>query len=143
MKKAVFFTGGKKMKKKYKLVMIVVLILIVIGIIAIFTFNQEKSSLKIEIIKYNNTGLGITNKIKVTSKKDKKKIQESIEEIKLVPEREMVDLSIMRQIEINYNDTVTIGIQEGQEYYCWYEDKNKSGLAYLPTKLYERVMEIE
>ena len=46
------------MKKKYKLVMIVVLILIVIGIIAIFTFNQEKSSLKIEIIKYNNTGLG-------------------------------------------------------------------------------------
>lgn len=131
------------MKKKYKLVMIVVLILIVIGIIAIFTFNQEKSSLKIEIIKYNNTGLGITNKIKVTSKKDQKKIQESIEEIKLVPEREMVDLSIMRQIEINYNDIVIIGIQEGQEYYCWYEDTNKSGLAYLPTELYEIVMEIE
>ena len=42
---------------------------------------------------------------------------------------------------IHIYDTVTIGIQEGQEYYCWYEDKNKSGLAYLPTELYEIVME--
>ena len=68
----------------------------------------DNEKLKIEIIKYNNTGLGITNKIKVTSKKDQKKIQESIEEIKLVPEREMVDLSIMRQIEINYNLIILI-----------------------------------
>lgn len=143
MKKTVFFIGGKKMKKKYKLAMIVVLILIVIGIIAIFKFNQEKASLKIEIIKYDTVGMKIESKTKVTSIEEQKIIQENIEEIQLVPEQEMVDLLLMRQIEINYNDIVTIGIQEGQENYCWYEDENQSGLAYLPKDLYEIVTKIE
>ena len=129
------------MKTANKVIIITSIIIGLLAIIFSLTKNKIENPEKVKIIKYEN-GFTIEKEIEITSQPELKKIQNEIEKVNLVTEKESVQLDIIRNIEIQYNDSIIIGIQEGEKVYCWYQNKEKniSRLAYLPDELYDFII---
>lgn len=129
------------MKTANKVIIITSIIIGLLAIIFSLTKNKIENPEKVKIIKYEN-GFTIEKEIEITSQPELKKIQNEIEKVNLVTEKESVQLDIIRNIEIQYNDSIIIGIQEEEKVYCWYQDKEKniSRLAYLSDELYDFVI---
>lgn len=141
MRQTADFIERKSMKKIEKVIIIISIIIGLLAIIFSFTKNKIENPEKVKIIKYEN-GFTIEKEIEISTQSELKKIQKEIEKVNLVTEKESVQLDIIRNIEIQYNDSIIIGIQEGEKVYCWYQNKEKniSRLAYLPDELYDFII---
>lgn len=130
------------MKKKLILCFIIILILFsALGgyLIIDNIFNDYPEEVTID--KYDDGGFEIVGTFTIDSKNEIKKITRFVNKLKPLEDEEMVNLAIIRQIEIHYSDSITVGIQLGEKDYCFYtnENENISSLSHMPTGLYEWV----
>lgn len=123
----------------------VVLILIIIVIVLIFCiFLIKNNNSKNIIITQYEAGTDTELKrivINSNSENDINKLNGYIEELAPLTNSEMVDLALLKEIEIKYTNSISIGIQLGEKNYCYYinKEKNISSLSKLPKGLYEWV----
>lgn len=90
------------------------------------------------------TGTDIQIKtIKIDDVNDIKELSSFITELEPLSDREMVKLALLQEVNIKYNDSISIGIQLNEKGYCYYinKDENISSLAKMPQGLYEWVEE--
>ena len=132
---------------KFKNVFIIVgIILILLGIgFMIHTLmnkdegNTDISSLPKEVI-VKQYEAGTDNLIKEVKINDVEKIKELsnyVSKLKPLEEHEMVNLALLQEIDIIYNDSISIGFQLDNEWYCYYKntDENISSLSHMPKGL--------
>lgn len=123
----------------------VVLILIIIVIVLIFCiFLIKNNNSKNVIITQYEAGTDTELKrivINSNSENDINKLNGYIEELAPLTNSEMVDLTLLNEIEIKYTNSISIRIQLGEKDYCYYinKEKNISSLSKLPNGLYEWV----
>ena len=91
--------------------------------------------------------VGNVSKIKTvtaTSRSDLEKLHSYIKKLKPLEGNEKVKLALLREIEIQYNDYITVGIQLEEQDYCYYSNsKTKvSGICKMSKGLYNLVTEI-
>jgi hypothetical protein len=133
-------------KKKVFIILIVILILIISGVIlknSSSTNKMNSSNNNISIIKYKAGTSFKLKKININNDEDIKELSKYVEELKPLSATEMVDLAIMKEIDIQYNDYITISIQLDEESYCYYTntEENISSLSKMPQGLYKWVKE--
>ena len=136
------------MKKIIFLIVIVILVLILgVGILLKNNSSKNKtnslnqSSNNISIIQYKaGTPFELKN-INIENDNDIKELSKYVEKLKPLTSSEMVDLALLKEIEIKYNDYITIGIQLEEKSYCYYTNtkENISSLSKIPKGLYEWV----
>ncbi len=134
------------MKNKKILISILIAILIIGAIVAVLIFNHKSKTAnidteKIEITIYENNGISEKSKIEITSKEEIKEFTDYISKLKPLSSKEMVDLELINDIKIKYNDDITVSMQLGEKEYCYYKNKatNTSSLSKIPNGLYELV----
>lgn len=130
------------MKKKDTFIMIgIVIVTAILSCLMVPSFldKEEITNLPKEVsIKQYEAG---TDKlIKEVTIEDKDKIEELgkyVYKLKPLSEHEMVKLALLKEIEIEYNDSISIGVQLGENSYCYYvnKDKNISSLSKMPKGL--------
>ena len=115
-----------------------VILVFIVGLFIIGLKKEENKLAKVNIVRYEYDTNDIAKKVKIDNKKDIKMIEDIIKDLKPLSGDEMVKLALMQDIVIEYNNNITIGIQEGIKGYCYYtnKDKNISGLARMPKGLY-------
>lgn len=101
---------------------------------------------KNESITFTQYEAGSSNKIKemqMTSSEDIKQVEQFVKQLRPLSDREMVNLALLQEVEIQYGDFISIGVQLGESQYCYYSNKNEniSSLAKMPKELYEWVCE--
>ena len=142
------------MKNKNIFLIIVLIILILIaGIIYINnsnkedgnneTYNLENLPSSIKIIQYEPGRDVILKEISIDSKEDIEILSGYVRKVKKLSPNEIVNLDLLREIVIEYNEYITIGVQLGEEEYCYYTNtkENISTLSKMPKGLYEWVEE--
>lgn len=129
-------------KKNVFLILIAIFILIIVGIL-LKNNNSNKSSDNISITQYETGTFSKLKNINIENDNDKKKLSKYVEKLKPLATSEMVSLALANEIEIKYNDYITIGIQLGEKSYCYYTNtkENIDGLSKMPKGLYEWVEE--
>ena len=129
--------------KKNRLI-IISIIVIVILVITIKTKNKFNDiSDNIVVIQYE-VGTDIQlKKINIISDEDKKELSKYVRKLKPLKNNHMVNLALAREIEIEYTDSIYVGIQLEEKQYCYYIDKEKniSSLSKMPKGLYEWIEE--
>ena len=135
------------MKKIYILIVIVISVLMLSGIFLKTNSSKNKtnslnqSSNNINIIQYKaGTSFELKN-INIENDHDIKELSKYVEKLKPLTASEMVKLALLKEIEIKYNDYITIEIQLEQKSYCYYTNtkENISSLSKIPKGLYEWV----
>lgn len=126
------------MKKKGFLILILFL-----GIILIGSGCTKKSTDKVVINKYQQGQDTLIKTVTIDSEKDIQELSKYVDEIKSLEGNEIVSLALAKEIEVLYNDSITIHIQTGQENYCLYinKDEDIASLAHMPDGLYEWVQD--
>lgn len=130
---------------------IVIIAIIVAGVLLIVNKNKKEKTNTPEPISIPSSitvreyEYGTNNLIKETtveSKEELEKYAKYIKEIKPLTAEEMVDLAILNQYEIIYED-ITIRIQFGVKNYCFFTDSKEkvSSLSKMPEGLLELVQE--
>lgn len=129
--------------KKNRLI-IISIIVIVILVITIKTKNKFNDiSDNIVVIQYE-VGTDIQlKKINIISDEDKKELSKYVRKLKPLKNNHMVNLALAREIEIEYTDSIYVGIQLEEKQYCYYinKEKNISSLSKMPKGLYEWIEE--
>ena len=127
-------------KKNLFLILIVIFILIIIGIL-LKNNSSDKPSNDISITQYKFGTFSKLKSINIENDNDKRKLSKYVEKLKPLSTSEMVDLALANEIEIKYDDYITIGIQLGEKGYCYYTNtkENIDGLSKMPKGLYEWV----
>ena len=129
--------------KKNRLI-IISIIVIVILVITIKTKNKLNDiSDNIVVIQYE-VGTDIQlKKINIISDEDKKELSKYVRKLKPLKNNHMVNLALAREIEIEYTDSIYVGIQLEEKQYCYYinKEKNISSLSKMPKGLYEWIEE--
>lgn len=145
-----------KNKKLFIFIIIAVIVIIAAGVTATVLYLQNKESKEetktnettinletneIVISKYNSFGEEEKNKIRITSKDEINEVSGYVSKLQPLSKEEMVELELLKDVVIKYNDDITISIQLGEEKYCYYNNKaqNISSLARIPEGLYEYV----
>ena len=126
---------------------IFVVIIILISLITIFIFqNNNITTTKSTITQYDYTkyvggGYERIKQINIDNKNDLNKLTNFVRKIK--PVEQQLELALLNEVEIKYNDSITISLQLNEKEYCNYYDtkKNISKLSYIPEGLYEWVEE--
>ena len=79
----------------------------------------------------------LIKEVKVNSKEEIKELSNYVSRLKPLSEHEMVNLALIKEIEIKYNDSISIGVQLGNDRYCYYtnKDENISSLSRMPKGL--------
>ena len=129
------------MNKKVLIACIIVLIVICSIVVIYKTIGTNPEN--INVIKYQKLTDKVLKKINITSGSEISELEGYIKDLKPLTASEMVDLDILTEVEINYNDTVAINIQIGETDYCYYtnKDENFSGLSKMPNGLYDWAIE--
>lgn len=134
------------MKKPLLIFTIIFTIIFLIGTIYYIYINNIYSN-NIEIIEYKNPSFIISDTTKVTDKSDIKKLNNYLNKINLVltllpNKEEQLKLALLEDVKIQYNDSVIISIQLGEENYCHYKNKEKniSSIVVMPEGLYQWVV---
>ncbi len=129
-------------KKNVFLILIAIFILIIIGIL-LKNNSSNKSSNNISITQYKTGTFSKLKNINIENDNDKKKLSKYVEKLKPLTTSEMVSLALAKEIEIQYNDYITIEIQLEEKSYCYYTNtkENIYGLSKMPKGLYEWVEE--
>ena len=79
----------------------------------------------------------LIKEVSVESKEAIKELSKYVLKLKPLEEHEMVKLALLKEIEIKYNDSILIGVQLGEDSYCYYtnKDENISSLSKMPKGL--------
>lgn len=130
-------------KKSVLLVGIAVLLLIVSVVGLYFNKDNFVKSDEIIITEYKIGTDTIIKQLSITSKKDINKLTKYVSKIRPLKEKKKVGLSLAREVEIKYNDSITIEIQLSEKNNCNYINKSKeiSGVAKIPDGLYDYVVD--
>ena len=88
----------------------------------------------------------VLKEVKIESKEEIEKFAKCVEQLKPLPENEMVDLYMpfkKGEVEIKYGNDLTIRIILKEKHYCTYENTKKGELVLtkIPDGLYELVEE--
>ena len=86
--------------------------------------------------------IGSDTKIKelvVDSNKDITSLTKYVSKIKDLKKKDRVNLSLAKEVDVKFNDSISIYIQLSEKNYCYYtnKDKNISSLAKMPDGLYD------
>ena len=86
--------------------------------------------------------IGSDTKIKelvVDSNKDITSLTKYVSKIKALKKKDRVNLSLAKEVDVKFNDSISIYIQLSEKNYCYYtnKDKNISSLAKMPDGLYD------
>ena len=135
------------MKKRNKFLIIVGVIMLLTIICVAFKYINSKNdflnytSNNTVIMQYKPGTESLVNKINIQEEDDITELKEYIKKIKPLNDSNMVQLALLNEIEIQYNDYVSIYIQLGERDYCYYinSKENISSLAMMPKGLYEWV----
>ena len=131
------------MKKK---IIVISTIFIVFIVLCVFLFLNTFSSISrprnVAITYYvvgDNTQL---ESVQIDSKEDMKMLFQYVKNIKPLSENEIVELALSTNIDIRYNDFISIGVQVEEKEYCYYTNTktNESFLAKMPFGFYDWVM---
>ena len=131
------------MNKTGKIVIIFILsVLVIFGIYKTIELMTVDTKENVKVIRYKSVYPDVHKTYKITSELEKRRIMVYVKNIKPLTDKEMVQLSLMKDIEIQYGKNITIGIQEGEKSYCYYENKKENihKLARIPRGLYNLVM---
>ena len=136
MKKAIFFISLS-------------IILIIIDIFLIFGNKDKKEQKKektnsnyITIRQYKLGTDEIIKELKIRNKDDIKELNEYKKDLKPLEVMERVNLAIAQEIDIVYDENISVGISLSEKSYCYYINKkeNISSLSHMPKGLYEFVV---
>ena len=136
------------MKKKNIFLIVIVVLVLIISDILLKNYNSKNktnslssSSNNISIIQYKTRTPFELKNINIENDNDIKELSKYVEKLKPLPASEMVDLALLKEIEIKYSDYITIGIQLEEKDYCYYTNtkENISSLSKMPKGLYEWV----
>ncbi|MBE6150787.1 MAG: hypothetical protein E7162_03090 [Firmicutes bacterium] len=108
-------------------------------IVPSFLDKEELFNLPNEVsVKHYEAGTDtLIKEVKVSSKEEIKELSKYVSKLKPLSEHEMVNLALLKEIEIKYNDSISIGVQLGEDSYCYYtnKDENISSLSKMPKGL--------
>lgn len=138
------------MKKIYIFLIGIVIFVLILSVVLIKN-NSSKNKTNNLNQYYNNISItqykaGTQIKLKtinIDNDNDIKELSKFVEQLKPLTDNEMVDLALLQEIKIQYNDDIIIGIQLGEKSYCDYiNTKEKiSSLSKIPEGLYEWIEE--
>lgn len=126
------------MNKRF--ILTVIGILVVVGLGVYFVMNYNPLPEEVVISKFDIVTHNLIKEIKITDKKEIKQISKYVNQLKTLTDREMVDLGIIREIEIKYED-LTVAIQLGEKTYCSCLGTSEkcSGMSKIPAGFYDYV----
>lgn len=126
------------MKNKNIVLILIAALILIISVILLIIFTTNKSSINIK--QYETGSIFYFKNININNDNVIKKY---VKQLKPLSDSEMVDLMLLKDIEIEYNDDLTIIIQLEEKNYCYYINKkeNISSLSKMPKGLYEWVKE--
>ena len=106
--------------------------------------EEKKADKTIKIILYKTGTEEIIREINIVNTEAINKLNEYLASIEPLKEEEMVNLVLPQEISIIYNDNVSVGMQKGEEEYCYYINKEKgiSSLSRIPEGMYEMVIKL-
>ncbi len=118
----------------------VLVVLAVVGLGIYFVKNYSPLPEEVVISKFDIVTHDLVKEVKITDNKEIKQISKYINQLKTLTDREMVNLGIVREVEIKYED-LTVAIQMGEESYCSCLGKSEkcSGMSKIPAGFYEYV----
>jgi len=127
--------------KKGVIFIIIIAVLVILSIFIIKDITSNYKHYDIVIIHYEPGTLNIIKKIKIESKENIEQIDKYVKELKPLQDSEKVNLMLLDEIVIKYNEFITISMQLGQKEYCNYSDteRNIHYMSKMPTGLYEWV----
>lgn len=136
------------MKKKGIIILSVSIVLVVLVLCAIFiTKSRRESNSQTDKITVTVYELGTDKKIKtieIVEPEEINKVKGYIKEIRPFKAYEREDIALLNNVEVRYNDDISIGIALSVKNHCYYSNKkeNISSMLYLPDELYEWVEDI-
>lgn len=125
-----------------RVIVAVLAIVAIIGIGAYAFLNYEPLPKDVVLKKYDISTHQLVKEIDVTDKKDLKSLRKYASGLKTLSDREMIDLGILNEVEIRYDDTLTVVMQLGQKDYCSCRGTSEkcSGMSKIPDGLYDWVV---
>lgn len=128
------------MKDQKKFVILIVIIFLIIFLGCLFVpslFSNSNLPEEVTIIQYKAGGFEKIKEVKIEDQSKIKKLSKYVNKLKPLSEKEMVRLALLQEIEIIYDDSISIGIQLEEESYCYYinKDENISSLSKMPSGL--------
>lgn len=136
MKKAIFFISLS-------------VLLIILDIFLIFGNKDKKEQKKektnsnyITIKQYKLGTDEIIKEIKIINKDDIKVLNTLKKDLKPLEDYERVNLALAQEINIVYDENISVGITLSEKGYCYYINKKKkiSSLSHMPKGLYEFIV---
>lgn len=138
--------------KKSILIFAIVLILFILLVCLLNPFLFEKNGNGVEVenknlpeavtIKQYKPGSDeLVKELKIYSKEKIEDLSRYVYKLKPLEEHEMVNLALLQEIDIVYNDSISIGVQLEVNGYCYYTnlDENISSLSKMPNGLVDWV----
>lgn len=131
------------MNKNFILIMLGIALLIGIVVFVVKKDNATNMPSEVVITQYETGKMVVLKQKIIDSDIEIKELSGYVKDLKPLKSSEMVDLAIINQIRIQYNDNIYVGIQLGEKDYCCYtnKEKNISSLSKMPNGLYEWVCE--
>lgn len=128
------------MDRRTILLLGIAVLLMIISVVGLY-FNRDSiiSTDEAIITEYK---IGSDAKIKelvVDSDKDITTLTKYISKIKPLRKKEMVNLALAKEVEIQFNESISVYIQLSEKHYCYYTntDKDISSLAKMPDGFYD------
>ena len=111
------------------------LILVILVLLIICFSGCSINKDKIKITKYEKGTIDVIKEKEINSKKDIKEFKKYIENMKVLDSEEMIDLALLNEIKIIYNNNIEIYIDLDSKEYCYYRNTDDKiySLAHLPN----------
>lgn len=127
------------MSKKGLIITIIIAVLVLVGVLFIVknnTQNIKSGELpnSVTIKQYEVGTNNVVMKRTIESKKDLREFSRIVEGMKPLSDNEMVDLAILYEYEVSYDDVI-IRYNPSEKNYCYYIKDGKESLAKLPDGL--------
>lgn len=131
------------MDRRTILLLGIAVLLMIISVVGLY-FNRD-SIIKTDEAIITEYKIGSDTKIKelvVDSTKDITTLTKYISKIKPLKEKEMVNLALAKEVEIQFNESISVYIQLSEKNYCYYTNKDKdiSSLAKMPDGFYDWIV---
>lgn len=126
--------------KKIIIVSVVVVLLLCLFVPSLISyFSYDNLPKEVIVYEYDFNNDQDVKEIIIT---DEKEIKSLSRYVKRLDSARNVDiwLALLEDVKIKYNDSITIGIQIGEEGYCYYTNNGESKLVRMPSGLYKWVI---
>jgi hypothetical protein len=132
------------MKKNNIFIILSVVIILLLGCLFVPSLLDKDKDLNDKhlpervIIKQYEAGTSeLIKEVVIDSKDEIEELSKYVSKLKPLSEHEMVNLALLQEIEIIYDDSISIGVQLEEEGYCYYKNTNEniSSLSKMPKGL--------